>query len=134
MANSDEEFEALRRGFGTNGYRGPSEQPTYDPNAGTQAVRDRRLSGGSTQADFAISVEVTRETLINAGPAAAAKIAHLAVSSTNERVALDASKYIMERVLGPAGAKMETPKGPLQDMLESMFEEAEQVANAGGAR
>ena len=75
------------------------------------------------------NIELARSILNDGAPYAAARIVQLAMHSSNERVQLDASKYITERVLGPAGQRIEGAKGPLQSMLENLFSEAEKHAN-----
>jgi hypothetical protein len=105
---TDEEWAAMKRGFG-------GIKP------GT-TVQDRKV-------ETALAIEQARNALVEAAPAAAAQIANLARYANNERVQLDASKYIMERVLGPAGQKIEGGKSPLVEMMEGMFAEAEAIAN-----
>lgn len=82
------------------------------------------------QAQASAATEWTRSALIENAPYAVAQIAHLARYAKNERIKLDASKYIVERVLGPAGGKMEGTKSPLESLVGKLVEDAEEFANA----
>lgn len=65
---------------------------------------------------------------------AAQSIIHTALYSDNERVRLDASKYVVERVLGRAG---DTTSDPSLDPLQALINEAIEItsgrAQGGGA-
>jgi hypothetical protein len=74
--------------------------------------------------------DMSRRMLRETAPAAAASIVHLAVYGTTEKMRLDASKYVLERVLGPAGSNVgET--NPVRDLLEGLVRDAEAHANQG---
>jgi hypothetical protein len=111
---SDEEWARFQRGL-------------HDDQAGPAT------GGMSTQTvvNAAASLELARQELIENAPFAAAQITQLARFASNERVRLDASKYVLERTLGPAGQKIEGAKGPLQQMMDDLFSEAEEFANTG---
>src|SRR4051812_41127388 len=118
---TDEEWALLNEGFTGRGAGGityfdpKTSQRIPDPNRPT--IPARPATGATpvvTDQDAMVSIETAKRIMVESAPAAAAMIANLAQNGHNERVQLDASKYIMERVLGPAGQKIEAAKGPLE--------------------
>jgi hypothetical protein len=83
--------------------------------------------------ESARAVELAKMHLIEQAPYAAAQIAQLAQHASNERVRLDASKYIVERVLGPSGQPTQGVKSPLQMVMSGFIKDAENFANGEGA-
>jgi hypothetical protein len=74
--------------------------------------------------------DLSRRMLREAAPAAASSIVHAAIYGSTEKTRVDASKYVLERVLGPAGSNVgET--NPVRDLLEGLVRDAEQHANQG---
>ena len=116
---SDEEWAEFQRGINERGIQASTAVAT--------------LSDLTDDGKAAANIELARAVLTEGAPFAAAKIVQLSQYASNERVQFDASKYIVERVLGPVGQKIEGAKGPLQSMLEGMFADAEQHANSEGA-
>ena len=107
--NDEEEWEALRQGFGS---------------------LDDGAKATSTAQETAVSLELARTELINAAPHAAAQIVNLMRYANNERVRLDSAKYVLDRTLGPVGQKMDGAKSPLETLLDgTLFQEAENYAN-----
>lgn len=68
-----------------------------------------------THADYA------RQLLAEAAPAAVMSITHLAQHADNERVQLDACKYIVDKVLGKDSANIDVVGDPLDIMLEELL-------------
>lgn len=62
-------------------------------------------------------------------PIAAQRIVHIALNSPNEKVALDASKYVVERVMGKLGAPDTGAEDPLQAFLDDVSSKVEAYAN-----
>lgn len=63
-------------------------------------------------------------------PAAALAIVHLAKFGSNDKIRLDAAKYVTERVLGPAREVVNSGgTDPLQQLLEDVVGEVEKYAN-----
>jgi hypothetical protein len=98
---------------------------------------DLARDGLSTEGSIALpndedstrAVELARLHLIEQAPYAAAQIAQLSKHASNERVRLDASKFIVERVLGPAGQPTQGAKSPLEMVMSGFIKEVEQHAN-----
>lgn len=98
---------------------------------------DLARDGLSTEGSIALpddeesakAVEIARMHLIEQAPYAAAQIAQLSKHASNERVRLDASKYIVDRVLGPSGQPTQGTKSPLEMVMSSFIKEAEAHAN-----
>lgn len=62
---------------------------------------------------------------------AALGIIHIAVHGTNERTRLDASKYVVERVLGKVGDDaFDAAKSPLESLMEGVLMQAEAYTTA----
>jgi len=61
--------------------------------------------------------------------AAAQQIVDISLYSQNERLKLDASKYITERVLGPVSQPLQGAKNPIRETIEGLISEAEYFAN-----
>jgi hypothetical protein len=74
----------------------------------------------------------TRRIFLERGPVAAATIAHIAQYGTTERVRFDASKYIVDRVIGVVGSDNGV-SDPLKSFLDDLVVQAEQHANAGAS-
>lgn len=82
--------------------------------------------------ESAKAAEIARMHLIEQAPFAAAQIAQLAQHASNERVRLDASKYIVERVLGPTGQPTQGVKSPLEMVMSGFIKDVENHANGEG--
>lgn len=75
--------------------------------------------------------QLTRRLFKENSASAALQIIHVSHHGTNERTRLDASKYIVERVLGKIGDdKFEGEKNPLEALMEGVLEQAEAFANS----
>jgi len=74
-------------------------------------------------------IELTRRQFRESSPAAAASIVHLALYSAVEKVRLDASKYVVERVLGKPGEENPHGRTPLEALLEGVYKPIEEYAN-----
>jgi hypothetical protein len=70
--------------------------------------------------------ELTKRIFRENAAAAASRIVKVALTSPSERSALEASKYIVERTLGPVGQA-----GDAVDPLKAFLNKVEQAANAG---
>lgn len=84
-------------------------------------VMERRVLGDESQESQA------RRIFSETAAAAAASICHMAVHGTNERLRLDAAKYVVERVLGKAG---DDPfvKNPVDELINSVTKYVEDAA------
>jgi hypothetical protein len=83
---------------------------------------ERTLGPAGSESDEALARRIFKEN----APLAAASIAKLALHGQSERTRLDASKYVIERVLGPAGNDTGS-SDPLADFLRGV----EALANKG---
>jgi hypothetical protein len=108
-----------------------------DENGLTEAEREKIASWSSDEALAALDLErrlhpdetpeeLTKRIFRENAAGAASRIVRIAVASENERVALDASKYIADRVLGRVGDTAESI-----DPLEAFMKKVEDAANAG---
>jgi hypothetical protein len=72
--------------------------------------------------------EQTRRHLEQSAPAAAMSIVQIALYSHDERRKLDASKYIVDRMLGKIGEEKDNGKGsPLESLLGEVVQYAEDL-------
>ena len=82
--------------------------------------------------------KITQKMVTDASPMAAQRIIQIAMFSHDERRALDASKYIVDRVLGPvtnpsgAGEEITPLEALLGDVVVDMVSSAETHANQEG--
>lgn len=75
--------------------------------------------------------QLTRRLFKENSAKAALQIVFVSNHGTNERTRLDASKYIVERVLGKIGDDVfEGAKNPLEALMEDVLEQAEAFANS----
>lgn len=70
-----------------------------------------------------------RRVLREAGPAAAVAIVHVAQYGESSRVRLDASKYIIDRLLGKIGDDGEGEVDPVELLLRGTIKDVEAYAN-----
>lgn len=85
------------------------------------AVSERALLNTSYE-------EQTRRHLDQAAPAAAMSIINIALYSHDERRKLDASKYVVDRLLGKIGEEKDHGKGtPLESLLGEVVQYAEDL-------
>jgi sensor histidine kinase regulating citrate/malate metabolism len=75
--------------------------------------------------------QLARRLLKENVPQAVLAIIHTSQHGTSERVRLDASKYIVERVLGKVGDDAYGEISPLTKFLDQMASDAEAHANGG---
>lgn len=71
--------------------------------------------------------EAARRILRENSGTAVLSVIHLATHASTERTRLDASKYVIDRVLGKIGEDLNTEKG---NPLESFLSKVEEMANA----
>jgi hypothetical protein len=105
------------------------DDPRWIPDDLLKSVQMERTIGPRAideglENDETLSKRIFREN----APLAAAAIAKLAMHGSSERTRLDASKYIIERVLGPASAD-NGAVDPLTAFLEATAKKAEAFAN-----
>jgi hypothetical protein len=87
------------------------------------AVSERTLLSTSYE-------EQTKRHLDQAAPAAAMSIVNIALYSHDERRKLDASKYVVDRLLGRIGEEKQSAQGnPLEALLGDVVRTAEELAN-----
>jgi hypothetical protein len=97
----------------------------------------RALSALKEEADlFGRSAEAqTRHVIAEAGPAAAAAVVFMALQSANEKVRLEAARYILDRNLGRVGEekKSEAEVDPLEQFLgDDIVFQAERILQESG--
>lgn len=104
----------------------PTSPDDWDVEAALQdAVKNQTLLNQSYE-------DQTRNVIEEAAPAAAQSICGLALYSTNERIRLDAAKYVCDRVLGRIGdEKQSGATAPLEALLADVVQTAETLANGG---
>jgi hypothetical protein len=92
-----------------------------DPDFEILNSMEKRVYTDETEYDTAN--RLFRENL----PNAARSIITLAMRGTTERVRFDASKYIVERIMGrqPDGGDSGLEQGPLADLLDTVLREEE---------
>lgn len=98
----------------------------WDPKAALESLVDEKSH--FDESDEQLAKRLFKE----ASPRAALSIIHMAAHSQNERIRLDASKYITERVLGPASSPASEGESdtPLEDLLGDIVGQIEQYANS----
>ena len=75
--------------------------------------------------------QLTRRLFRENSANAALGIIHIAVHGANERTRLDASKYVIERVLGKVGDDaFQAEKSPLESLMEGVLQQAEAFTTA----
>jgi hypothetical protein len=80
-------------------------------------------------------VRTSEQVFRSNATAAAQQIVDLALSGANERVRLDASKYIIERVMGKPGERTEDDSAPWEGVYAaSVRQEPSAAERASGAR
>ena len=104
------------------------DDPNWVPDEILASMKMERSKGptGEIESDEAISRRIFKEN----APLAASAIARLAIHGASERTRLDASKYIVERVLGPVGNDVGAAD-PIRDFMEDVIQKAEAFANKG---
>jgi hypothetical protein len=103
------------------------DDPRYIPENLVESLKAERsvLNPGQTQE------MQTKEIFLEHAAAAATTIAHIAIHGTTERVRLDASKYVVERVIGRVGDDTGATD-PLTEFMKGLSAEAEAFANKNG--
>ena len=103
----------------------PADDPDWLPDSAIEALNtERRVHTDETPAQTA------RRLMHENGPGAALSIIHIALYGSNERLRLDASKYVVDRVLGRVGDDVNQGEdSPLDAALRRMQEAAEAHAN-----
>jgi hypothetical protein len=117
---SDAEWAQFQRGLTATGY---SDEATSSAGVGKPIV------GPSSESELKAYVELARQHLAQTAPYAAATITQLARNATNERVKLDAAKYVLERTMGPVGQVQQGAKPELESFLDDLVTKAETYAN-----
>jgi hypothetical protein len=92
-----------------------SEKPWIPDDALTGLVSERSLH--PEEDEVALAQRLFRENT----PAAAASIIHSAIHSPSERVRLDASKYVLERTMGPVG-ETNVEISPTEDFISKVID------------
>jgi hypothetical protein len=104
----------------------PADDPNWLPESAIEALNSERrtLYPDETQAQTA------RRLMQENSPGAALSIIQIALYSPNDRLRLDASKYVIDRVLGRVGEDLNQGEdSPLEAALKRMQEAAEVHAN-----
>lgn len=102
----------------------PADDPDWLPDDAVAALNQERVFTQETPAEMA------RRIFKESAPNAAASIVHVALYGSNERLRLDASKYVVDRVLGRVGEDVNIGvDSPLDAMIKQMELAAEAHAN-----
>lgn len=115
----DEEF----RGSGTPYHLDPEAEQRLD-----EALRMERVTH-SDESEEALTQRLFKEN----GARVAMGLVNIALKSPNERIRLDASKYVVDRVLGPLGKETYRAESPLEKLVAQMQQDTEDFANEGKA-
>ena len=100
------------------------EDPDWLPDSAVEALNQERTFTQETPP------EMSRRIFRENAPNAAASIVHIALYGSNERLRLDAAKYITDRVLGRVGDDVgRDDDSPLDVMIKNMQLAAESHAN-----
>jgi hypothetical protein len=100
------------------------DDPEWLPDEAVEALNTERTLTQET------APEMTRRLFRDNAPGAATSIVHVALYGSNERLRLDASKYVVDRVLGRVGEDVIPDKdSPLEAMMKNMMQAAEAHAN-----
>lgn|SRR5690554_3200170 len=106
----------------------PEDDPRYIPEDLVASLREERSALDPDMTDAQHAKKIFAEH----AAAAASTIAHIAIHGSSERVRLDASKYVVERILGRVGDDV-GEDDPIQKFMQGFIEKAEKFANAAGA-
>ena len=109
------------------------QNQNYNPMDDENWVPDAALKGLITEREVhpeESEEQLTRRLFRENSAAAALGIIHVSKHGQNERTRLDASKYIVERVLGKVGDDAyEGEKSPLELLMAGVLQSAESFAN-----
>lgn len=108
-----------------------SHNPEEDPDKPDTWVPDDVIAGLAMERQM--FAEETEETSVRKifrlnAPAAAAAVVHIALHGSNERLRLDASKYVVERVIGRVGDDVYGETNPVDDFISSVIQYTEENA------
>jgi len=114
-----------------------NEEDDWERHALSEEQRQKAAEWSSEEAIAALNLEremhpeeseeqLTKRIFREGAPAAASRIVKIALTSPNERLGLDASKYIVERTLGRV-----SDTGEATDPLTEFMKKVEDAANAG---
>jgi hypothetical protein len=107
----------------------PADDPDWLPDEAVEALNSERTILHTSETNAQTARRIFQEN----APGAAASIAHIALYGSNERLRLDAAKYISDRVLGRVGDDLgQGEDSPLDAMIRSMQTAAEVHANGDG--
>jgi hypothetical protein len=87
--------------------------PTWDPQQALLALAKEQELVGPDSNDTLL----TEQRILRAGPIAADSIIHLARYGSTERIRLDASKYLVDRILGKEAMSGSGTMDPFQQLL-----------------
>jgi hypothetical protein len=105
----------------------PADDPDWLPDDVVEAINNERTMVFPTET----KAQSARRIFQEGAPGAAAAIVHIAMYGSNERLRLDAAKYISDRVLGRPGDDLgQGEETPLDAMIKNMNAAAEAFANS----
>jgi hypothetical protein len=114
----------------TNGNNADNAQPWMDPNWEPTAAEKAALLDAEMDLDDGDTAVTARRLFKENAPTAALSIIRMATHGSTERIKLDASKYILERVLGKVGDDGEEIISPIDAVLNGLTRDAENHANS----
>jgi hypothetical protein len=115
----DDEEETEFRGSGTPRPLSPEDEQRLD-----EALRMERIAH-EDESEEALTQRLFKEN----GARVAMGLVNIALKSPNERIRLDASKYVVDRVLGPLGKETYRAESPLEALVKQMQKDTESFAN-----
>lgn len=112
----------------------PRTERTETPEQKAQKAWDpedavRALSAESEIMDQGDLAATARKLMEEALPVAVLSVIHIATNSANEKLRFDASKYLVERGLGPVKDGSLKPK---DDPIEAMFKQLKELQDRAG--
>jgi hypothetical protein len=109
---------------------GDNAQPWMDPNWEPTPAEKAALLNAEMDLDDGDTAVTARRLFKENAPTAALSIIRMATHGSTERIKLDASKYILERVLGKIGEDGEEIISPIEAVLNNLTRDAEKHANS----
>jgi hypothetical protein len=123
--------ENSNSGSGNESNEGRPLQPWMDPNWEPSKEDIAALTNSELAFDDGDHAATARRLFKENAPTAALSIIRMATHGSTERIKLDASKYVLERVLGKVGDDGEDVITPIDEVLKGLVHDVEEHANGG---
>jgi hypothetical protein len=122
MSRDDREYE------GEEPFRGTGTPQMPEGFVDQEAVANALAMERATHVDESTE-DLTHRLFKENSPNVAMQLVNIALRGSNERLRLDAGKYIIDRVMGPVGKETYRADSPLDAMVRQMQRDAEDAAN-----